>query len=205
MNTNAQKGYAVELLLIGDSKLKIVLDKEEMEKYKLATVSAETCDSGFRRSFWKLLERAKEEVDFDTGGDKILIQFYPLQDGGCEIFVTKLGLLSDASARMVARSDKVTLLSRNVGIYAFSSLDDAVSVCRLISKIAGESTPISDLYQESGRFYLSIDEYGKGGEAMEFPFISEYGSSVSEDALPYLFEHAGLLAKENAVKRLSEI
>ncbi len=195
----------MEFLLVGDSKLKILLDDAEMKKYKLDSVYADACDSSFRRSFWKILEKAKEAVGFDPGGDKVLIQFYPMQSGGCEVFVTKLGLLSDASARMVSRSDKITMLSRKTGLYSFALLDDAVSVCRMISEKSRGELPMSDAYYCNGRFYLAIDEYGRGGETMEFPFIVEYGSAVPKELAPCVFEHAELLAKENAVKRLSEL
>ena len=195
----------MEFLLIGDSKLKILLDDGEMKRYKLDSVYAETCDSGFRRSFWKILEKAKEAVGFDPGGDKVLIQFYPIQNGGCEVFVTKLGLLSDASARMVSRSNKVTMLSRKIGIYSFGTLDDVIAVCRIISLRSERELPRSDLYCEEGRFYLAIDEYGRGGESMEFPFVIEYGSAVPRELSSYILEHGELLAKDNAVKKFSEL
>ena len=195
----------MEFLLVGDSKLKILLDDNELKKYKLDSACADACDSGFRRSFWKILERAKESTGFDVGGDKILIQFYPLKDGGCEFFVTKLGLLSDASARMVSRSDKITMLRRGRGLYSFSTLEDVIAVSKIISEKAEGVLPESDLFFDGGHFFLAIDEYGKGGDSMEFPFIIEYGSAVPHDVAYHVFEHAELNIKENAVKRLSEL
>lgn len=195
----------MNFLLIGDSKLKILLDESEMLKYRLNSVNAESCDSGFRRNFFKILEQAKEAVGFDVGGDKVLIQFYPLQDGGCEVFVTKLGLLSDASAKMVSRSEKITMLSKRVGLYSFESLDDVIAVCKTISDRSKKEPPRSDLYSAGGRFFLTIDEYGKGGETMEFPFIIEYGTALPRELVPYISEHAELVIKENAVKGSSEL
>ena len=195
----------VEFLRIGDSKLKILLDDGEMKKYKLESVYADACDSGFRRSFWKILERAKEECGFDPEGDKVLIQFYPIGGGGCEVFVTKLGLLSDASARMVSRSDKVTMLSKKRSVYSFERLEDVVSVCRIISGKGLADNLSADVYHNDGRYYLAIDEYGRGGEAMEFPFIVEFGSAVSRELSTYVFEHAEPVIKRDAVKRLSEL
>ena len=195
----------MEFLLIGDSKLKILMDAGEMKSYKLDSVYADSCDSGFRRSFFRILERAKEKVGFDVGGDKVLIQFYPIEGGGCEIFVTKLGLLSDASARVVSRSDKVTMLSRKRGIYAFSELDDVKRACRMIGEKCRGETPLCDAFFDGHRYYLSIDEYGKGGEAMEFPFIIEYGASLPSELGSFVSEHIDVIAKGDAVKRFSDI
>ena len=193
----------MEFLLIGDSKLKIVLNEEEINRYKLHFSCTDGCSSGFRRSFWKILEEAKSRVGFDPEGDKILIQLYPTKDGGTEIFVTKLGILSDASARTVSRSDRVTLLSHKRGLYALDSLEDVGRVAReAVRRLDGE-LPESDLFYDGVRYYLSVDEYGKGGEVMEFPFILEFASSVSGELYSYISEHAEMIAKGDAVKRFS--
>lgn len=43
-----------------------------------------------RKIIRELFEKAKQEVDFDVGHDKVYIQLYPKQDGGCELFIIKL-------------------------------------------------------------------------------------------------------------------
>ena len=90
----------MEFLLIGESKIKIVLNRKEAERYHLDTSTPDVSGPGARRIFWSILEEAKREVGFDPAGDKVLIQLYPLKGGGCEIFVTKLGILSESSARL---------------------------------------------------------------------------------------------------------
>ena len=202
MEREKRRGLNVEFLLVGDSKLKMLLSESEMKEYKLGAGDAESCGSGFRRSFFKILEIAKAEVGFDVGGDKVLIQFYPMQ-GACEIFVTKLGLLSDASARVVARSDKITMLSRKRGVYFFEDAPALAKVCALIAERCDGVLPDCDAYSDGSHYFLSIDEYGRGGEVMEFPFIIEYGTALSREFDAYISEHTSLLAKGDAVKRFS--
>ena len=98
----------MEFLLIGESKIKIVLTRSEADEMNL--VGGDISDADNRRVFWRLIGMAKERVGFDPAGDKLLIQLYPMKEG-VELFVTKLGILPDASARLVARSDKISLLS----------------------------------------------------------------------------------------------
>ena len=164
----------MEFLLIGESKIKIVLSRGEAEEVHLAEMNISHADS--RRAFWRIIGRAKEEVGFDPKGDKLLIQLYPMKDS-IEIFVTKLGLLPDSSARLVAKSERVSLLSKKRSLYAFMCLNDLILASRAVKALAGDIHIESDVYIERERYFLSIEEYGKGGEVMEFPCILEFATS----------------------------
>ena len=139
--------YILEFLLIGESKIKIVINSEEVERYRL---DLEVNTPLARRALWRILDIARSEVGFDTGGDKVLIQVYPTKDGGGEIFVTKLGLLPESSARLVSRSDKVSLLSRKTSVYSFLSIDDLISASRAVKGISSVSLQ-SDVYYDGSR------------------------------------------------------
>lgn len=195
----------MEFLLIGESKIKIVLNREEAERYKLDAAVPDISGPGARRSFWRILDMAKAEVGFDPAGDKILIQLYPLKSGGCEIFVTKLGILSEASARLVSRSDRIAMLSRKLSLYSFDSLDDIISAARAVKKQSQDMKLISDVYTEKDKYFLAIEEYGKGGEPIEFPCILEFGSVITADLSSYIREHADRLTDGDGIDRFSSL
>lgn len=195
----------VEFLLIGESKLKIVVSDEEMKKYNLNSPTSEGGGQGIRRAFWRVLDKAKSEVGFDPAGDKVLIQFYPMKSGGCEIFVTKLGILPESSARLVSRSNKIEVLSRSRSFYAFDTLNDLLILSRAIRKASGSVLPISDVYFDGERYFLSIEEYGKGGESVEFPCIMEYGRGLTADFGVYISEHAERLTDGDGIEKFSAI
>ena len=193
----------MEFLLVGESKIKIVLSEEERISYALDASSPDISAPGARRSFWRILDMAKNEVGFDPSGDKVLIQVYPIKAGGCEIFVTKLGILPDASARLVAKSNKVAMLSKNKSLYAFAELDDLIRATRAVRSISGETIPESDVFLIEDKYYLSIDEYGKGGEPMEFPCILEFGIGLAADLFTYILEHSVKLTDGDGVEKYS--
>lgn len=195
----------MDFLLIGESKIKIVLNKSEAEEYNLHGQGADISSHIARRSFWSILDMARSQVGFDPAGDKVLIQLYPIKDGGCEIFVTKLGILSDSSARLVSRSDRVTLLSRKRGIYAFDSVDDITSASLAVCHASGGSSPHSDVYSDGIKYYLVIEEYGKGGEPVEYPCILEYAVALTADAFVYIAEHAKRLTDGDGIERFSTL
>lgn len=192
----------MEFLLIGESKIKIVLNKEESVEYNLGNGEISGADS--RRSFWTLINIARERCGFDPAGDKLLIQFYPMKDG-TEIFVTKLGILPDSSARLVSRSDKISLLSKKRSIYAFDSLDDLILAAHAVEKIARGIDIESDVYLSNDKYFLSIEEYGKGGETVEFPCILEFATPITAELSAYIIEHSTCLTEGDGIERFSSL
>ena len=194
----------MEFLLIGDSKLKIVLGEKEIKEHKLESFVSERPDREGRRSFWSLLDIAGKRVGFDTEGEKILVQIYP-QKGGCEIFVTKLGILSAPSARLVAKSDKITILSKSRSLYVFEDRTALVRAALAVKFLSQDRMPDADLYILGDRFFLSVLEYKKGGEPAEFPSILEFGRAITAELEPYIFEHADLVIKDDAIRLFSQL
>lgn len=195
----------MEFLLIGESKIKIVLSREEAAKYRLDTASPDVSGPGARRIFWRILEQAKSEVGFDPAGDKVLIQLYPLKGGGCELFVTKLGILSESSARLVSKSDRIAMLSKKRSLYAFDHLEDIIGAAKAVKALSGNLSLGSDVYTENGRYYLAIEEYGKGGEPVEFPCILEFGTGITAELSTYISEHADRLTDGDGIERFSSL
>ena len=195
----------MEFLLVGESKLKIVMGEDEMKKYRLENFSLDGDNAATRRSFWQLLDLAKAEVGFDPSGDKVLIQFYPIKCGGCEVFVTKLGILAPTSAKLVSKSDKVAMLSRNKKYYAFQGLAELVAALSAIKVSAGEVSAVSDVYiSDNHGYYLSLEEYGKGGESAEFPMVQEFGRALTADMGIYISEHFRRLTNGDAIDKFSK-
>ena len=78
----------MELILISNTKLKIMLDESDMKKYHIGNES-DCADSGTRRAIRSLLDRARDQIGFNTEGEEIFVQLYTSKRGGCELFVTK--------------------------------------------------------------------------------------------------------------------
>ena len=195
----------MEFLLIGESKIKIVLSSAEAKKQGLDTSSTDVSGPLARRVLWRILDMAKTEVGFDPKGDKVLIQLYPLANGGCELFVTKLGILSESSARRVSKSDRIAMLSKSRSLYRFDDLSDIISASRAVKSITGELSPKSDVYLDGDKYYLSIEEYGKGGEPVEFPCILEFGMGLTAELSSYIYEHADRLTDGDGIDRFSSL
>lgn len=86
---------AMELIMISDSKLKIMLTNEDMKAYAIDCSTLDYENTETRRAFWSILDEAKHRTGFDAASEKVFVQVYPSKEGGCEMYITKLGILSD--------------------------------------------------------------------------------------------------------------
>ena len=205
----------MELILISSSKLKIMLSDADMEKYDLTAETVDYDNTATRRAFWSILDDAKNETGFDAASDRLFIQMYPSKDGGCEMFVTKLGTLcaEECPAATCAPERKRPRMSlppkseektkERLSVYSFESLEWLLGVCRRLLKVKWKGR--SKAYRAfDGKCYLFLYERGEALPLLtRFSFISEYGIAEHAETLSlYIKEYATPLCENAAVEIL---
>ena len=80
----------MEIIRIGNDKLKLILTDGDLKKYSLKTERLDYDNTETRRVLWQILDEAKKETGFDAAAERTLVQAYPGRRGGCEIYVTRL-------------------------------------------------------------------------------------------------------------------
>lgn len=208
----------MELILISSSKLKIMLTGEDMAKYALDAESADYDNTATRRAFWSILDDVKNQTGFNAAGDRVFIQLYPSKDGGCEMFVTKMGLLCSMNEEqkkglsiMNGKATK-TLIEKlgesdgreRIGAYVFDELSSLLAVCHHLCsrKWRGKS----EAYRgHDGKCYLILSEKTRDMSATldRLSFITEYGKAENADTVRlYIREHATCICQHHAVQTL---
>ena len=170
----------MELILISESKLKVMLSAEDMRRYDLNCDTVDSGDPTARQAFWDILDEARRRTGFDAAGKRVFVQLYPSREGGCEMFVTKLG------AR--ARTHETAARAETV-LYSFSGMDDLLAACRRLM-LEKELPPVRAITDPERRLYLeaarSIDwmpEYNARRCPKErSTFLAEYGRCFCGDA-----------------------
>lgn len=198
----------MEWIRISKNKLKIMLSAEDARHYELDCDVADLGDLVTRSAFHEILSDVKKQTDFDASEDKIYIQMYPSKEGGCELFVTRMGLLlyeeeNEISPKTGRENGRFRLSPRTAEqerAYAFEKLDLLLAACRRI----GKSTRVreSEAWRdEQERWWLLL----KGRSAEKLGFLREYGREIrAELARLYLAEHAKPICEKNAVQTLAE-
>ena len=186
----------MELLPIGEDKLKVTLSPQDMENYRLQA-DADWDDTGTRKALWSILDEAKKRCGFDAARERVLVQIFPSPAGGCEMFVTRVGGHADPDTDEVRLPDPP--LKERLGSRAcfFDELRDMLAFCRLLcdSGYKGESEAY---ICEDGRPLLIYC----GGDIR----AAEYGSVTDiADIEYYICEHAEMICRENAVETLAKL
>lgn len=178
----------MDFLVVNDSKLKIMMGREDMKEYEIDGDDIDYENPRIRRAFWRILDVAKEECGFESAGDKILIQYYPAKDG-CEIFVTKLGLISQGAERTIAKSGKVAMLETKRRAYKFSDYQSLLGAVRMIKTVECEGEP-RIFRDDIGEYYILTEERISANKAKEISYIAEYGAPLPALISDYIAEHA---------------
>ena len=178
----------MDFLVVNDSKLKIMMGREDMREYEIDGDDIDYENPRIRRAFWRILDVAKEECGFDSAGDKILIQYYPAKDG-CEIFVTKLGLISQGAERTIAKSGKVAMLETKKRAYKFSDYKSLLGALRMIKPEECERAP-QIFKDDNGEYYILTEERISASRAKEISYVAEYGTPLPALISDYIREHA---------------
>ena len=196
----------MELIVINENKLKITLSECDMKQYSLDCETLDYDNTETRRAFWNILDEVKHQTGFDAASQKVFIQLYPSKEGGCEMYVTKLGI---SKGQKDADSHRLKPLHHRQVAYSFPSLDRLTAVCKRLCEI-GFSDKSSAWHSmlERGQYYLIIDEPEENAylPLSESSFIFEYGKRENlKNTLLFLHEHASCICKDKAVEVLSAL
>ena len=182
----------MEFLVISENKMKVMLTQEEMRRYGIEGDKSDYKDPAVRKSFWQILDRAREECGFDSRGEKILLQYYPTRTSA-EIFVTKLGRLPTGIERSISATDSVTMLSSKNMIYRIDNMEELSRLYRIIRHTDGDAG--SEAYlSDDGYYYIFFEERSEGTSLSPYAVASEFGEEIPQTLRTYIREHSERLS-----------
>ncbi len=202
----------MEIIMINDSKLKIMLTSEDLEDFEIEAENLDYSNTETKRMFWDILNQAKHTVGFDTDGHRVLVQLYPSREGGCEMFITKIGEIreeelpcdkDEISSPLLhyKPSHKSSSGKYRTGAFGFDRLDWMIDVCRRLRGI-GYSGNSRAYISDDHRYYLFLEGLDAGSYLPldEYSFITEYGTAEHVNSLrSYLGEHGKSIRDGDAV------
>ena len=185
----------MEFFVAGSNKLKIVLTRDDCATFGIDTTISDFSTNEIRLAIRSVLELAGQECGFFTEGEKILAQLYPIPEGGCEIFVTKLKEVEKKTREAVRDVEGFTTIDEHRGVYYFRDSRLLISAARAIYREGIDC----DLYiSEDGGYYISIIENFVNGIS-EFEVLTEYGERLKYLPVYVISERGKLLCKGKAL------
>lgn len=187
----------MEFLNISDTKLKVTLTKEECRTYHIDTARSDSY-SDIKHAIKEIISIAGDRCGFRAGGDRLLVQIYPMPDSSCELFVTRLARLSRRDRAELCATDGIALIEQKRGVYRFSTLTD---MQKAVSAVYRDGIN-SDLYLDDlGRYYIHAVE-DLTDSISELEAFVEFGERLQSLPIAVLSEYGTLLIKGNAIDKI---
>lgn len=196
----------MELIIIGDTCLKVILTAEELRRFSLDLAEGELEGAAAKAALRELFDEIRRQSGFDASSDRVLVQLYPSKGGGCEIFLTKLGKVSRTRSTAERASDLTAPPELRPVLFRFERLSELLAVCRQLCRTG--YALLSTVYAaDDGRYYLVLQEKPRGGtRPSALSFVEEFGERRGGAlALSYIKEHGRCLVAGDAVSRLAAL
>ena len=198
----------MELILISDSKLKIMMTANEMDEYDITDETFGYEMKDIRKVFSGILDEAKKKTGFDSSAGKLFIQIYPSKSGGCEVYVTKNNDgLGDTGVKQNRRTEYC--------VYCFEGIETVINVCKelYLREYDDESRLYTIKKGDSALYYLVLREelplnnrYRKKRLVSKSDVAAEFGKRIGgREAESYIKEHGEAVITDEAVKYLGRI
>ena len=158
-------------------------------------------NTGTKRIFWEILDKAKRQIGFDAGSEKLFVQVYPDKNGGCLMYVTKDAQKGDPyTYEKKYRSKLYTGIKKKRVLYMFEDSEALIEACGQLN-LTGYNGK-SDIFADGDRYYLYIED---NREPM-LELAGEYGVLINNPYFMfYLEEHTKKIASGDAVRKFSEV
>ncbi len=193
----------MEILRISKHAIRISLSTEEAKEYKILK-DASLDDENIKFAFARLLDKAESEVDFSYAGRKIFTEIFPSKDGGCEIFISCIGM----EDKEIVYKDKQQLSENKkskamLAIFDFDCFEKLLNACYRLNEIKYKKRS-SVYYSNDNKHYFMVleDVYIKD---LKFAFLQEYAKYIKGNILSFLKEHYACIIKKEGVKVLSAL
>ena len=192
----------MEYKLVNENKLKIILSNEDMAHMDITFEEMDYYnDIGTRSVIHEILDKAKHQIGFDTGADRVFVKAYPDKDGGCFMYVTRdVAKGNPYIYEKKYKSKLYTGVKKKRVLYMFENSENLIEACRqlVLTGYNGKS----DLFADDGRYFLYIEDNRENS----LELISEYGVYINNPYFGfYLDEHTKKIISSDAVNIFSGI
>ncbi len=191
----------MEFLCVGQTKLKVVLTEKECESLGIGAVDGAKRSGEARTAVRKILDLAEEKCGFRVSNERVLVQRYPLPNGGAELFITRLSSVSDRERRAILDAPELVTFGKHHSFYRFSSFAELIRAARAV----GSTSSRADVYySDTGEYYIAVRDSSIGGIS-ECEVLSEFGTRVQALPTGILGERGRLVIKDKGIEILSSL
>lgn len=191
----------MKLMQLNENEIKIILSKEDLSELDLTLRTIDYNTTKTRKAIWEIFDRARTQTGFDAAKNRVYVKLYPLSDGGCEMYVSKLDGTNDGSIEKnepVAPKRQIYKYAGSDCAFYFEDFDSLYCACRNIA-----TKHDSSLYSAPQKGYILLFRKVKRAD-VQFGRWNEFALPIKNKYISaYLNEHCKLLCPNNAVEKVA--
>ena len=189
----------MEIKLITADKLRISLNKQDMESMSIHWERLSHSDESAKNALLYLLDKAKTEAGFNPKGAKLFIEVYPGELEGCVLYVTAM------RSGEAPPTGQYACRAPAPAIFEFEDAETLIRGSVQANTLYGSRILQSELYLLGERYRLVVYPLDYS-DRLSIYFLCEFGRMVGEGELLRAFtqEHGSELLPQNALETLSE-
>lgn len=139
--------------VISSNTIKVILSQDDMSLYDVSFEKLDRSNPETKRLLLDLIDDIKEQKNVDLSSERLFVEAFPKDDGGCLLYLSMLNSNVHISA------DRPTVY--NTLICTMSSPQSLMQVCSRIYEYYNHIVHNSELYYDNGTYQLILQIYRK--------------------------------------------
>lgn len=194
---------------ITENKIRIILKQEDFKDKSIDIKKLLLTTPDSQNLFLEILNKAKKEIDFDTDGQKLLIEMSFQTEDVFVFTITKYNdynkIFKNTPKKYFTVKRKNSFFDGSTYIYAFDAFDDYCNFCNCISKNINLENLFESciLYFYNDTYYLVISKINKCNKKLNqfHGTLLEFSNSfiLNKNLELKLKEHGKIIIKNNAI------
>lgn len=183
--------------IISSNTIKVVLDELDMSTYDISFEELDRSSPETKNLLIDLIENINEEKNINLTDERIFVEAFPKDNGGCLLYLSML-------------SGNIKASKENASLY--SSVICKITTPEILRTLALELytlyshiTHNSELYYSEGDYHLILHTYKRADKKMR-NFLNEYCEIVgtSEIDCSYIREYSQCVFPINAIEEINK-
>jgi hypothetical protein len=142
-----------------------------------------------------------EQESVDIKNENLLIQVYPSNNNGCEVYICGTEENNMYKDRMDSAGQKKSV--SYICVYRFDDINMLIDACGRLSNVSSDCE--SEIYYDAEKYKYYLLCQGISSKEMRFAFLNEYARQLKSPYAYYVREHLKCLCNENAIERFSSL
>jgi adapter protein MecA 1/2 len=198
---------------ISDDKIRITLNKDDLRKNDIDFQSFISDPLESQDAFLDMLEKARDELDFNTDNYRIMVEALAMSNGTFILTVTRISKEKNKNTYSKPKINvkrKASPINSKKAIYCFNTFDEFIGYCEFVKddelKNIENFSACTELYEYNSKYYFVIESINTSMILLKSftACITEFAHFVDDSDLfeSKLLEYGNLIFKEDAISRM---